>query len=88
MKITEVEIEELQALRLEIFRSGIHQRHVAAKLGMTEARLSRILAGKSPAPEGFKVECLDAIHIVQAAERAASEAFDRVMAGGAQGEAC
>lgn len=72
---------ELESLRLEIARTGIRRKHVADKLGMTESRFSRILSGNAPAPEGFRLDCEDAIQIVQEAERAAREAFGKVMGG-------
>ena len=74
--------EWLESLRLEITKAGIQQKHVADKLGMSQARLSKILSGNAPAPNGFDVDCLDAIETVRQAERAAREAFGKVMAGG------
>ena len=71
----------LEELRLEIARAQVKRKDVAEKLGMTESRLSRILAGLSPAPADFKTECLDAIEIVQAADRAARAAWQSVMRG-------
>lgn len=81
--------EDLKTLRVELSIAGVKKKDVAAKLEMSESTLSRILAGTKAAPDSFKIECLDAIHIVQQAERAAKAAFDRVMAGEApQGNGC
>ena len=76
------EREWLEQLRAEIARAQVKRKDIAERLGMTESRLSRILAASSPAPVNFEADCLDAIATIQEADRAARKAWESVMKGG------
>ena len=48
-KLTDAQIEEIKRL----YANGIYQRHIAAKLGLHQGQVSRIVNGKSNNREPF-----------------------------------
>ena len=63
---------------------GIPQERVALELGIDRSLLSRYLRGLRKPPEGFKARLNATLDRLEAAERAATEARERVMAGGGE----
>ena len=82
----------LPALRGRIAEIGVTHRHLAQQLGMSGAALSLILSGARPLPRDFVQRARRALDTLATAERAATEARDRVLAGtpggGMSGRCC
>lgn len=72
----------MRTLKAEIVRRGLRQRDVATQLGIDPTALNMILNGHRPPPEGFEDRLPAALDLLEAAERAASEARERVLAEG------
>lgn len=68
-------------IRGRIATIGVTHRRLAAQVGLSPAALSLILSGARPMPSGFAARIERALNTLAAAERAAAEARDRVLAG-------
>ena len=68
-------------LRGRIAEIGVRHVDLAAALGMDPSLLSRYLNGRRDPPEGFQARVLAVLDRLAAAERAADEARQRVLAG-------
>ena len=62
---------------------GVMQADLAVHLGMHPTLLNAILRGRRPAPPDFEARVNSILDKLEAAERAAQQARERVMAGGA-----
>ena len=62
---------------------GIPQERVALEMGIDRSLFSRYLRGLRKPPEGFEARVNTTLDRLEAAERAANEARERVLAGGA-----
>ena len=60
---------------------GIPQERIALELGIDRSLLSRYLRGLRKPPEGFEARVHRTLDRLEAAERAAEEARERVLAG-------
>jgi len=70
----------LPKLRGRLAESGIQNQVLASALGMDPSLLSAILRGRRAAPEGFEARVTAALDRLEAAEAAAEEARQRVLA--------
>ena len=70
-------------IRTRIFQLGISQERVALAAGYDPALFSRILNGIRPTPPDFVERVNATLDKLEAAEKAANEARERVLAGGA-----
>ena len=68
-------------IRGRIAKIGVTHRLLAGRVGLSPAALSLILSGSRPAPTEFTARVEQALDTLAAAEQAASEARDRVLAG-------
>ena len=71
----------MDAIRTRIFQLGISQERVALAAGYDPTLFSRILNGIRPAPPDFEVRVNATLDKLEAAEKAAQEARERVLAG-------
>ena len=62
---------------------GIPQERVALEMGIDRSLFSRYLRGLRKPPEGFEARVNATLDRLEAAEKAATEARERVLAGGA-----
>lgn len=62
-------------------RLGIIQERLAKEVGINQSLLSRILSGLRPTPPGFEVKVAAALDRLEAAEKAAQEAREKVLSG-------
>ena len=67
-------------LRARIAEAGIRRQDIANYLGYSESMFSYYLNDKRPAPENFEDRVSAALDRLEAAERAAQEARERVLA--------
>ena len=63
-----------------IAEAGIRKQDLATQLGYSETMFSLYLHGKRPAPDGFEGHVLEALDLLERAERAGQEARARVLA--------
>ena len=70
-------------IKTRLARLGIPQERVALEMGIDRSLLSRYLRGLRKPPEGFEARLNATLDKLEAAERAATEARERVLAGGA-----
>ena len=70
-----------QAVRVRLAALGISQHALARALGISQATLSVWLNGYRQPPTGFEVEAAGALDLLEQAERAATEARAKVLAG-------
>ena len=68
-------------VRSRIAVLGIPQERVAFEMGIDRSLLSRYLRGLRKPPEGFEARVNSTLDKLEAAEKAATEARERVMAG-------
>ena len=68
-------------IKVRIARSGISQERVAIAAGFEPTLFSRILRGLRTTPNGFEARVSNALDRLEAAERAAEEARQRVLKG-------
>ena len=68
-------------IKARMARSGISQTMLARRLGMSQGGLSQLFQGARPWPAGLEERMLAEVERLAAAEQAASEARDRVLAG-------
>ena len=71
---------DISQLRARIARLGVRQGEVAHLSGIEESRFSRILRGRRPAPPDFEARVQATLDRLEAAEQAAEEARERVLA--------
>ena len=69
-------------IRSRLARLGIPQERVALEMGIDRSLFSRYLRGLRKPPEGFEARLNATLDKLEAAERAATEARERVLAGG------
>ena len=74
----------IAGLRGRVARSPLTQERFAKDLGIEPTLFSRILRGLRPMPEGFEARVTAALDRLEAAERAAQEARERVLAEAAE----
>ncbi len=72
---------EQDSLRGRIALSRLTHDEIAREAGFHASVLSRVLRGLRPPPDGFEERVSQAVDRLEAAERAASEARARVLAG-------
>ena len=70
----------MDAIRTRIFQLGISQERVALAAGYDPTLFSRILNGIRPTPPGFEERVNATLDRLEAAEKAATEARERVLA--------
>ena len=70
-------------LKTEIVRRGLRQQDVARQLGVDSSTFNLYLNGHRQPPPNFESRVIEALDLLEAAEQAASEARQRVLAGGA-----
>lgn len=68
-------------IRGRVAEIGVTHRRLAGQMRMSPAALSLILSAGRPMPTGFLERVQRTLDTLEAAERAASEARDRVLAG-------
>ena len=68
-------------LHESIIRSPVSQERLALALGISPAFLSRLINGLRPMPEGMEARIHEALDRLERAERAASDARERVLKG-------
>ncbi len=73
----------LAKIKLRIFELGIRQEQVAEEAGYDPTLFSRYLRGRRPPPADFFEKVNAALDRLEAAKKAANEAWERVLAGGA-----
>ena len=71
-------------IKTRIFRLGIPQERVALEMGIDRSLFSRYLRGLRKPPEGFEARLNATLDRLEAAEKAANEARERVLAGGGE----
>ena len=71
-------------IKARIFQLGVSQERVALAADYDPSLFSRILNGIRPAPEGFEARVNATLDRLEAAEKAADEARERVLAGGGE----
>ena len=82
-----MELEFTSMVRVRISRLGLRQEQVATAAGYDPTLFSRVLNGRRPAPPDFEQRVTGALDRLEAAEKAAQEARERVLAGGDPGKA-
>ena len=75
-----VEAEARKKIKGRIAEAGVRRRDVAHAIGYSESMFSLILQGDRTMPEGFDSRVRAAIDRLEAAEKAAQEARERVLA--------
>ena len=70
----------LGEIKARMARSGISQAKLAGRLGISQGGLSQFLQGVRPWPAGLEERVVAELGRLEAAERAASQARDRVLA--------
>ena len=75
--------KRLANIKLRIFELGIRQEQVAEEAGYDPTLFSRFLRGRRPPPPDFFEKVNAALDRLEAAKKAANEAWERVLAGGA-----
>ena len=73
---------DMRHLKAEIVRRGLRQIDVARRIGIDPTALNQILNGHRPPPKDFESRVLAALDLLEAAEQAAAEARERVLAEG------
>ena len=71
---------DLRKLKGRMAEAGVTHRSVASVIGMSESAFSYVLHGRRPMPEDFEERVITALARLEAAEAAAQEAWDKVMA--------
>lgn len=71
-----------RSVQARIAEIGVRHADVAAQLGMHPSALSAILGGHRKPPADFEGRVSAALDLLEAAEQAASEARERVLAQG------
>ncbi len=69
-------------IKTRMTRLSLSQERLARIIGMHPSLLTRYFRGDRPSPVGFKARINAALDKLEAAEKAASEARERVLAGG------
>ena len=64
-------------------RIGISQERVALEIGVDPTLFSRILRGLRPMPEDFEEQVMEALDLLERAEKAGQRARERVLREGA-----
>ena len=77
-----IEINSRQ-IRTRLALLGIPQERIALEMGIDRSLFSRYLRGLRKPPEGFEARLNATLDRLEVAERAANEARERVLAGGA-----
>ena len=70
-------------IKTRIIQLGIRQEQVADEAGYESTLFSRYLNGRRPPPTDFFEKVNAALDRLEAAKKAANEAWERVLAGGA-----
>ena len=73
----------IQVIKGRMGYLGITQERLALEMGLERSALSRYMRAARPMPDGFEARLHRALDQIEAAERAAAEARDRVLAKGA-----
>ena len=76
-------IHGISRLRARIASLGIRHVDVAAHLGIHPTLLSAILNGRREPPEGFEERVMEALDLLERAEKAAQRERERVLREGA-----
>ena len=71
----------LHAIRVRLMRLGLSERKFATLLGISQPTLNARLNGYRRVPAGFEAQCAEALDVWEQAERAATEAREKVLAG-------
>ena len=74
---------DIKKFRGRMAELGITQQDLADTLGINATLLNHILKGRRQPPPDFKDRAAVALNKLEAAEKAANEARERVLAGGA-----
>ena len=73
----------INRLRGRLAELGVTQQDLADLLGINPTLLNHILKGRRPPPPDFIERANAALDLLEAAKKAGSEAWERVLAGGA-----
>ena len=85
-------IPAIRKLRGRIAEVGVKRQDIALQMGISESLFSLYINGRRQPPENFEERVLAALDVLFEAQRAAQEAWDRVLAesldpGGKRSEA-
>ena len=74
-------VETFQQARAKMMEMGLRQSDVAVRLGIHPSLFNKILVGTRKAPDGLAERLHTLLDQLEAAQRAADEARERVLAG-------
>ena len=74
-------VTDLRAVRARLARLGLSERKFAKLLGISQPTINARLNGDRRVPPGFEAQCIEALDVWEQAERAATEARAKVLAG-------
>ena len=74
-------VTDLHTIRARLVRLGLSERKFATLLGISQPTLNARLNGDRRVPAGFETQCVEALEVWEQAERAATEARAKVLAG-------
>ena len=76
-------MQNMTRLRGRLAELGVTQQDLADHLGINPTLLNHILKGRRPPSTNFIERANAALNLIAAAKKAANEAWERVLAGGA-----